>query len=57
MIINIETHDRVILKGRLSLPDNEELLLSKLVIAIDGAGPWTYDSNFRIPASFFTDCF
>lgn len=53
MIIDITAYDGYIFKGRLSLPDGDGEI-SKLVIAIDGAGPNTYDNGFRIPAALFT---
>ena len=54
MLINIKSYDGYIFKGKLSLPESNGQI-QKLVIAIDGAGPNTYNNGFRIPTEFFTD--
>ena len=51
MLININTYDGFSFKGRLLLPEGEGAV-SKLVIALDGAGPKTYNDGF--PASLLT---
>lgn len=52
MLININTHDGLTFKGQLLLPQGDGAI-SKLIIAIGGAGPSTYRDNF--PAELCTE--
>ncbi len=52
MIMDIKTHDGLVLKGNLLLPDGNGTI-SKLIIYIGGAGPSTYNNGF--PANLCTD--
>jgi hypothetical protein len=52
MLINVQTHDGYMLKGKLSLPENDKVI-EKLIIIIDGAGPTTYNNRFH--TELFTD--
>jgi hypothetical protein len=66
-ILEIELHDGVVTKGRLSLPpaqDGEDANISTLVIYVHGTGPATYLTTRRLNADtqfnyfdFFADAF